>query len=91
METRLRLALVLAGLPKPEVQVPLPDAVARADLYYPAQRLVIEYDGATHRDSLAADNRRQNRLINAGYRVLRFTASDLGGDVAAMVRRALRP
>jgi very-short-patch-repair endonuclease len=89
METRLRLHLVLAGLPKPQVQVWLPDASARADLYYPAQRLVIEYDGATHRDSLAADNRRQNRLTNAGYRVLRFTAPDLAGDVAGIVLRAM--
>jgi very-short-patch-repair endonuclease len=88
METRLRLALQLAGLPRPQAQVWLPDAQARADLYYPDHRLVIEYS-ATHRDSLAADNRRQNRLMNAGYRVLRFTASDLSGDVAGTVRRAL--
>lgn len=89
METRLRLALVLAGLPKPQVQVPLPDVQARADLYYPDRRLVIEYDGATHRDSLGADNRRQNRLVHAGYRVLRFTAPDVGPIAVASVRRAL--
>ena len=89
METRLRLALVLAGLPKPEVQVSLPGVHARADLYYPAAGLVIEYDGATHRESLGADNRRQNRLVNAGYRVLRFTATDVGPLAVASVRRAL--
>ena len=92
METRLRLLLVLAGLPHPQVQVPLHEVFARADLYYPHARLVIEYDGATHRDSLAADNRRQNRLIEAGYRVLRFSASDVLGEPAAvveLVRRAL--
>ena len=92
METRLRLLLVLAGLPRPQVQVSLPRVFARADLYYPESRLVIEYDGATHRNSLAADNRRQNRLIEAGYRVLRFSASDVLGepaDVVELVRRAL--
>lgn len=92
METRLRLLLVLSGLPRPQVQVSLPGVFARADLYYPDARLVIEYDGATHRTSLAADNRRQNRLIEAGYRVLRFTASDVLGNPAAvveLVRRAL--
>src|SRR5260370_37454901 len=78
METRLRLLLVLAGLPRPLAQIWLCDEkghfVGRPDFYYPQHRLAIEYDGATHRESLAPDNRRQNRLINAGYRLLRFTA-----------------
>ena len=98
METRLRLLLVLAGLPHPEGQVSLRDDsghfLARPDLYYPEARLAIEYDGATHRESLAADNRRQNRLIDAGYRVLRFTAGDVLGapaSVVTIVRRALAP
>jgi Protein of unknown function (DUF559) len=96
METRLRLLLVQAGLPRPRVQVSLRDDrglfVARPDLYYPGVRLAIEYDGATHRASLAADNRRQNRLIDAGYRVLRFTAGDVLGmrsAVISVVRRSL--
>ena len=91
METRLRLLLVLAGLPRPEVQVSLPKVFARADLYYPEARLVIEYDGATHRDSITGDDRRQNRLIEGGYRVLRFTAADVFGvpaSVVASVRQA---
>jgi very-short-patch-repair endonuclease len=96
METRLRLLLVLSGLPPPRCQVSLRDDsgvfLARPDLYYPDARLAIEYDGTTHRTSLAADNRRQNRLIDAGYRILRFTAGDVLGAPAAivtMVRRAL--
>ena len=96
METRLRLLLVLAGLPHPRAQVSLRDDcglfLARTDLYYPDARLAIEYDGATHRESLAADNRRQNRLIDAGYRLLRFTAGDVldaPAAVVSMVRRAL--
>ena len=97
METRLRLLLVLAGLPHPRGQVSLRDDfglfLARPDLYYPDARLAIEYDGATHRVSLAADNRRQNRLIDAGYRLLRFTAGDVldtPAAVVSMVRRALQ-
>lgn len=95
METRLRLVLVLAGLPVPEVQPTVTHEgrfVARPDLLYRAQRLVLEYDGGTHRDSLAEDNRRQNRLISAGYRVLRFTASDVQrhpDSVVAQVRTEL--
>jgi very-short-patch-repair endonuclease len=81
METQLRLLLVRAGLPRPQAQVRLHDErgrfLGRPDLYYPAQKLGLEYDGGTHRDSLAEDNRRQNRLLNAGYRLLRFTAADI--------------
>ncbi|HKC18211.1 MAG TPA: DUF559 domain-containing protein [Candidatus Dormibacteraeota bacterium] len=96
METRLRWLLLQAGLPRPEVQRDLHDAngrfVGRADLYYPAARLVVEYDGGTHRERLVEDNRRQNRIANAGFRVLRFTAADVYGRpdaVRAQVRAAL--
>ena len=81
METRLRWLLLNAGLPRPEVQVNLHDThgrfLGRADLYYPGDRLAIEFDGGNHRERLVEDNRRQNLLINAGYKVLRFTASDI--------------
>ncbi|HKW59217.1 MAG TPA: DUF559 domain-containing protein [Candidatus Dormibacteraeota bacterium] len=91
METRLRWLLIKTGLPRPEVQVKL--SFGRADLYYPAARLVIEYDGANHRDRLVEDNRRQNRLQNAGFRLLRFTAADLvqrPDTIVAQVRDAVR-
>ena len=98
METRLRLLLVLAGLPRPQVQVPLHDDkghfIGRPDLYYPTQRLAVEYDGATHRETMTADHRRQNRLLNAGYRLLRFTAADVlstPDSVVRLVRQALVP
>lgn len=96
METRLRLLLVLHGLPRPSLQTPLHDAagcyVARPDLYYPRVRLAIEYDGVSHRASLESDNRRQNRILEAGYRLLRFTAGDIlnrPASVVAQVQRAL--
>ena len=81
MESRLRMILVLGGLPRPQVQVELRDRdgsfLARPDLLYQAARLAIEYDGATHRDNLVSDNRRQNRLQRAGYRLLRYTGPDV--------------
>jgi hypothetical protein len=96
METRLRWLLIEAGLPRPEVQTDLRDGaarpLARADLYYPSKRLVLEYDGGNHRERLVEDNRRQNRIINAGFQVLRFTAADIYGRpevVVAQVRAAL--
>jgi very-short-patch-repair endonuclease len=98
METRLRLLLVLAGLPRPEAQVPLHDErghfLGRPDLYYRAHRLALEYDGSTHRESVLEDNRRQNRLINAGFRLLRFAAADVHrtpDSIVAVVRAALCP
>jgi very-short-patch-repair endonuclease len=93
METRLRVHLIQAHLPRPSVQVDLHDAtgrlLGRADLYYPDRRLVIEYDGESHKERIAQDLRRQNALVNAGYHLLRFTAGDLAhGSAAAQVRRA---
>ena len=94
METRVRMELIRARLPRPCVQAELRDAtgqfLGRADLYYPDRRLVIEYDGENHKDRLVADLRRQNALVNAGYHILRFTIADLRepGSVAAHVRRA---
>lgn len=81
METRLRLLLVQAGLPRPAAQVTLRDDdrafLGRPDLYYREAGLAIEYDGNGHRASLTADNRRQNRLQQAGVRLLRYTAPDI--------------
>jgi very-short-patch-repair endonuclease len=81
METRLRWLLKKARLPRPEVQRKLYDGkgdfVGRADLYYPTARLVVEFDGGNHRDRLVTDDRRQNLLFGAGFRVLRFTSADI--------------
>ena len=66
--------------------------LGRADLYYPAARLVLEYDGGNHRDRLVQDDRRQNLLVNAGFRLLRFTAGDIHNRpevVESQVRGAL--
>ena len=97
METRLRWLLIQRGVPRPEVQANLHDSenrfVGRADLYYPAARLVLEYDGGNHRDRLVEDDRRQNLLVSAGFRLLRFTAGDIYNRpdvVECQVRDALR-
>ena len=96
METRLRMLLVLAGLPRPEVQVSVHDDrgsfLGRPDLLYRDQCLAIEFDGGNHRDRMVEDNRRQNGLIGAGFRLLRFTAADVYRSphaVAMQVRHSL--
>jgi len=89
MESRLRMLLILGGLPRPRVQVSIHDRsgrfAGRPDLYYEAERLGIEYDGAVHRNSLTSDDQRQNRLLRAGVRLLRFTAPDVLGNPASVV------
>jgi len=95
METRLRWLLLSAGLPRPKVQTDLYHNgrfVGRADLYYPSARLVIEFDGGNHRDRLVTDDRRQNMITNAGFRILRFTGPDIYNRpevVVAQVRGGL--
>jgi Protein of unknown function (DUF559) len=96
METRLRLLIEDAGLPRPETQAIICDVAgvfaARIDLYYPDARLGIEYDGGGHRDKLVEDNRRQNKLTNCGIQLLRYTADDVYNhpDRIAAEIRALR-
>ena len=96
MESRLRMLLVIARLPRPEVQVSIEDDqgrfVGRPDLLYRRPRVAIEYDGGNHRDRMIEDNRRQNGLVGAGFRLLRFTAADVYGapeTVAMQVRHSL--
>jgi very-short-patch-repair endonuclease len=96
METRLRLLLLRAGLPRPQAQVGLHDArgsfVGRPDLYHPEARLGLEYDGENHRDRLISDNRRQNRLQAIGVLLLRYTGADVREQptqIVTEVRRAL--
>jgi very-short-patch-repair endonuclease len=96
METRLRWLFLRSGLPRPEVQVDIRVSagafVARADLYYPSARLIVEFDGANHKDRLISDYRRQNLILNAGYRLLRYTTADLRDRpdvIVAQVRAAL--
>lgn len=90
------MVLVLGGAPRPEAQYPIRDEagvfIGRLDLYYEQERVGIEFDGATHRDSMPEDLRRQNRLLNAGVHLLRFTAEDVLANpsaVIAQVRLAL--
>ncbi len=99
-ESRLRVRLTLAGLPRPETQFVIFDAhgqfVARVDLAWPHLRVAVEYDGLWHVGSAAqmhADRRRLNALVGLGWIVLHVTSVRLREDldaVVAEVRAALR-
>lgn len=99
METRLRLLLVLAGLPRPVAgrDVVLTGAwIARPDLSYPELRIAIEYDGDHHRVNRRQwrnDIARRRLLEEAGWLVLVFTADDVllrPQETVRQVRAALR-
>lgn len=91
METRLRLAIVLAGPPRPVLQhaVPVDGHRYRLGLSYPELRLVFEFDGAHHRkaDRARHDLDRHQRLAAAGWRIVRLPAATVLGrpDVVAAV------
>ena len=89
-ESRVRVALVMAGLrPVPQYAVRADGRlVARVDLAFPEERLAIEYDGAYHFDGIqiARDDVRLRALLDAGWRVIRLSASDLR-DLDAVVAR----
>jgi very-short-patch-repair endonuclease len=52
-----------------------------ADFLAPAQRLVIEVDGAYHAERGRADARRDAALERAGYRIVRLEASLVVSDI----------
>lgn len=96
METRLRLVLVLGGLPKPEPQIvvrtPSGVFVARVDMGYEALKVAVEYDGAWHWQQRRKDDRRRDALRKLGWTVLVFSAEDVYQhklDVVRAVRDAL--
>ncbi|GAA5151614.1 hypothetical protein GCM10023321_18960 [Pseudonocardia eucalypti] len=98
METRLRLVLVLAGLPRPVVQHRVRDRsgrlVATEDLAYPEHRIALEYEGHEHftPERSARDAYRYTRLQDLGWRVYRYSRRDVfrrPTEIVAEIERAL--
>jgi len=94
METRLRMLLVLAGLPEPQVNPTLRAAdgqpLRRYDLCWPGARLVVEYDGRHHAidlDRWEADVERREEVADDGYRIITVTSRGLHRTPGRTVRR----
>lgn len=90
-ESWVRVACVRAGLPVPTPQFVVVEGggfLGVVDLAWPQVRLVVEYEGAYHFDGLqiTKDDARYERLVAAGWRVIRLSAADLR-DMEAVVRR----
>ncbi|MFB9237357.1 DUF559 domain-containing protein [Plantactinospora siamensis] len=99
MESRLRLLIIDAGLPRPVAQHDVHDSngrwLARVDLAYPELLIAIEYEGDHHRERahFQRDVARLNALHATGWIVLRFTADDVlrhPDRVVAEIGRARR-
>jgi very-short-patch-repair endonuclease len=79
-ETRLRMLVVQAGLPRPEVQWPVQDEQARTavwlDLAWPQHLIGVEYEGADHTrpHQVLRDAGRYTALVDKGWRIYRYTA-----------------
>jgi very-short-patch-repair endonuclease len=78
LETLLRLLLALAGLPTPQVQIPVRHAGGTyyGDLGYRDCKLILEADGRDYHsdwDKVMQDMARQNLLVADGWTVLRFS------------------
>lgn len=83
-ETLLRLHIVAAGLPEPEVNRPAFDEhggwLGEPDLGYFRQRIAVQYDGDVHRTNprrWRQDIARDEGFRDAGWLVLRATADDV--------------
>jgi hypothetical protein len=82
METRMRLAVIDAGFPEPEVNVEVRDGagrfLGRVDLAWPELRIALEYDGDHHRDrdAFRRDQRRSNGFSVNEWIVIHATALD---------------
>lgn len=84
------------GMPEPLTQHVIEAEalfIARVDFAWPAHLLVVEVDGHSYhstRDQRSHDAARQNRLVAAGYTVLRFTSDQLRTDRLEILKTVKR-
>lgn len=98
-ETRLRMLIVDAGLPRPvanqDVFNDWGQWLARPDLSYPAVKIAIEYEGLHHQQDhgqYSRDIERDGRMIDDGWVVIRVNKDGLfrtPRQVVNRVRKAL--
>ena len=94
LESVARVLFLRAGLPGLSTQRTLlaGGRVVRVDVLFEHARLVVELDGSRWHAEPARDRLRDNALVSAGWRVLRYTWADVvhdGDRVVAEVAAAL--
>lgn len=94
-ESLARIAFERLGLPQPRQQVAVRDAlglIGRVDFLWDEYQTVGEFDGRLKYDgevseTLYAEKRREDRLRDAGFEVVRFGWADVQGEAKALGRR----
>ncbi len=92
-ETLLRLAIVRAGLPEPELNVPIvtDDGVRHhePDLSYRQYRIGVEYEGDHHggEDQIVRDIARSERYARLGWTEVRVSKRHMHNDARAAVAK----
>ena len=90
-ESVVRLRLLRAGLPKPELQHPIPvgQYTVHADMAWPEARTVLEYEGRQHAEQsqFGLDIDRYSALAALGWLVLRAGRADLAGRSDRLIGR----
>ncbi|MDT5179975.1 MAG: hypothetical protein QOJ95_4173 [Mycobacterium sp.] len=93
-ETRLRLMLIDAGLPRPQTQIPVrgPDGFPRyyLDMGWEDLMVAVEYDGRHHTDRpvYSKDIIRLEYLTSIGWIVIRVVAEHRRAEIVHRVRQA---
>lgn len=96
MESRLRLLIMAAGLPRPAVQWVVQDLVTRTatwlDLAWPELMIGIEYEGEPHTEPgrVLRDISRYTRLVDKGWRIYRYTKLDVYGQPERIIAELIR-
>lgn len=97
-ESWVRIACHLAGLPAPVPQFVVVEngvRLGQVDLAWPAGKVVLEYEGPHHFEDLQIrkDDRRYDRMVAAGWTVIRVSVYDVRDldAVVERVRAALAP
>jgi hypothetical protein len=97
METRLRMLLVLAGVPEPrinlEVRASDGELLRRYDLCWPEVKVIVEYNGRVHdedREQRSKDIDRSDAVADDGWRLLVVIADGVYGHPGRTVDRVWR-
>lgn len=94
METRLRMLLVLAGIPEPQVNLEIRtvegEVLRRYDLSWPGVRVIVEYDGRHHIERVEqweSDLTRREAIDDSEWRILVIVSSGIYKSPEQTVQR----
>lgn len=96
MESRLRMIIVGAGMPRPELQWVVQDVRARTavwlDMAWPELKIAIEYEGEGHAatEVVLRDVGRYTRLVDDDWRIYRYTKYEVYGEPRKIITQLTR-